>query len=94
MKANKDSTTTECEDFAGYFEALLKIFDRALTTRSDLKKNSIEHQTNFEKSLSEAKKEKKSFDTQLGDETTNAKLLTDLGKEHTALHETVCEQIK
>jgi len=93
-KANKDSTTTECEDFAGYFEALLKIFDRALTTHSNLEKNSIEHQTNFEKSLSEAKKEKTSFDTQLGDETTNAKLLTDLGTEHTALHKIVCEQIE
>ena len=93
-KADKNSTTTECEDFAGYFEALLKIFDRALKTHSDLAKNSIEHQTNFEKGLSEAKKEKTSFDTQLWDETTNAKLLTDLGTEHTALHEIVCEQIK
>jgi len=94
VKADKDNTTTECEDFAGYFEALLKIFDRALTTHTDLAKDSIEHQTKLEKSLSEVKREKMSFDTQLGDETTNAKLLTELGIEHTALHEIVCEQIK
>jgi len=92
-ETEKQETTDECEDFAGYFEALHKIFVVALVEYNKLDEKIKINQTNFELSSGQAKREKRGMETKMEEENKNAKDLTDLGEEHTALHEIVCEQI-
>jgi len=91
---DKECTLMGCKDFAGHFEALYKIFKRALTTRADFAKKGTQYAATFDKSLTKLKEEDAIFQANLQDELKNVKLLEELKTEHTELHEMTREQLE